>query len=407
MSLSSSTAPRPASKCPSWQDGGVSFDPLVLDLLSQLPSYDGSAVFPLTARLREEGWASEVISAALTQSRLRAQAKGKFGSRAERMLFTADALEQASRPDAAAHHASVFADAGISSLREVGCGIGADTLAFAQAGIGVTARELDPERADFAAYNLRDYDGAVVEQADGLADITEDALWADPARRDPHGRIINPEKWQPPLSVVLEAARRVRVAGIKIAPGIDYSHLPQDAMVEWLSSRGELVESIIWLGRGTPGRRAVLLGGASLTVPGNPSKPAEMVEPAPLGNVIYEPDPAIIRAGGIATLCATLDLAPVAPGIAYLTGGPARSPFLTGFSVTDVLPLQEKKLSRELRSRDIGTLEIKKRGVNIAPDALRSRLKLKGSRSATLILTPLLDGRKAVLVERLPPDSEP
>lgn len=377
-------------------------DPRVLDLLSRLPPYDGGAIFSLTARLRSEGWDAAVIAAALTQSRLRAQAQHKFGSRADRMLFTVDALEQASRPDAAAHHASVLTAAGVASLREVGAGIGADTLAFTVAGLHVTARELDPERAGFAAYNLRDHEGAVVETADGLADITEDGLWADPARRGPKGRINNPEEWGPPLSAVLAAARTVRVAGIKVAPGIDHSHLPPDATVEWLSSGGDLIEAIIWLGVSPPARRAVLLGDASLTIPGDPSGPAAMVDPAPLGEIIYEPDPAVIRAGGIAALCEEFDLAPVAPGIAYLTGGPVSSPFLTGFSVVDVLPLQEKKLARELKGRGIGSLEIKKRGVDIAPDVLRARLRLKGRESATLVLTPLLEGRRAVLVERLP-----
>lgn len=377
-------------------------DPRVLDLLSRLSPYDGGAIFSLTARLRSEGWDAAIVAAALTQSRLRAQAQHKFGSRADRMLFTADALEQASRPDAASHHAAVFTAAGVASLREVGAGIGADTLAFAESGIHVTARELDPERAEFAAYNLRDHEGAVVEAADGLADITEDGLWADPARRGAKGRIINPEEWGPPLSAVLAAARTVRVAGIKVAPGIDYSHLPPDATVEWLSSGGELIEAIIWLGVSPPARRAVLLGDASLAIPGDPSGPAAMVDPAPLGEIIYEPDPAVIRAGGIGALCEEFDLAPVAPGIAYLTGGPVSSPFLTGFSVVDVLPLQEKRLARELKARGIGSLEIKKRGVDIAPDVLRARLRLKGRTSATLVLTPLLEGRRAVLVERLP-----
>lgn len=356
----------------------------------------------MSAKLRADGHSPDIISAALTQARLRQLARSKFGDQAETMLFTADGLEQASRPDAAQHHAAIFQGADITALREVGCGIGADTLAFAQAGLAVNARELEADRVVIARHNLADFPHVTVELADGLADINEDGLWADPARRGAKGRINNPEEWGPPLSAVLDAARQVRVSGIKVAPGIDFEHLPSDATVEWLSSGGDLVEAIIWLGLGEPARRAVLLGQETLTVPGDPSKPSTMVDPRTLGAYIYEPDPAVIRAGGIAQLCAEYDLAPVASGIAYLTGDTlVDSPFMEVFKVEGVLPMQEKKLARELKARDIGALEIKKRGVDVTPEALRTRLKLKGSRSATLILTPLLEGRRAVLAARI------
>lgn len=377
-------------------------DPRILSLLSSLPEYREQDVFSVSAKLRADGHSPEIISAALTQARLRQQARIKFGDRAEFMLFTADGLEQASRPDAAQHHAAIFQGADITALREVGCGIGADTLAFAQAGLAVNARELEADRVDIARHNLAEFRHVTVELADGLADINEDGLWADPARRGAKGRINNPEEWGPPLSAVLDAARQVRVSGIKVAPGINFEHLPSDATVEWLSSGGDLVEAIIWLGLGEPARRAVLLGQETLTVPGDPSEPSAMVDPRGLGAYIYEPDPAVIRAGGIAQLCAEYDLAPVASGIAYLTGDTlVESPFLTRFAVEAVLPMQEKKLARELKGRDVGSLEIKKRGVDVTPEALRTRLKLKGSRSATLILTPLLEGRRAVLASRL------
>lgn len=377
-------------------------DPRILTLLSSLPEYREDEVFSVSSKLRDDGHSPEIISAALTQARLRQQARRKFADRAETMLFTADGLEQASRPEAAQHHAAVFRSAGISSLREVGCGIGADTLAFAQAGLSVTARELEPDRVDIARHNLAEFPHVRVELADGLADITEPALWADPARRGAKGRIADPEEWGPPLSTILHAARQVRVSGIKAAPGIDHSTLPPDATVEWLSSGGDLVEAIIWLGLGPSGRRAVLLGQGTLTVPGDPSEPSAMVDPRELGSYMYEPDPAVIRAGGIAQLCADHDLAPVAPGIAYLAGDTlVDSPFLHRFAVEAVLPMQEKKLARELRRLDIGALEIKKRGVDVAPEVLRTKLKLSGSQSAVLILTPLLTGRRAVLARRV------
>lgn len=374
----------------------------VLQLLDQLPPYREDEIFVLTNSLRKDGWQPDTISQALTQARLREKAVPKFGERAYGMLFTSDALEQASRPEAAAHHSQVFLDAGVHSLREVGCGIGADTTAFAFAGLNVTARELDDERALLARHNLSDFENVRIEVADGLADISEEGMWADPARRGAKGRISNPEEWVPALSQVVEAAKGVKLAGIKVAPGIDYSHLPPDSRVEWLSIGRDLVEAIIWLGTDRPGRVATLLGKDQLAIDTAPDSAAEMVDAGELGRYLYEPDPAVIRAGGIAELCRRFDLAPVALGIAYLTSDAlVESPFLEAFKVQELLPLQEKKLARELKRRHIGALEIKKRGVDVAPEVLRKKLKLTGDESATIILTPLIHGRHAILATRM------
>jgi hypothetical protein len=63
------------------------------------------------------------------------------------------------------------------------------------------------------------------------------------------------------------------------------------------------------------------------------------------------------------------------------------------------LPLDEKAISRYLSERSIGSLEIKKRGVDIDPQLMRKRLKLKGSGAATLIATKVGGARKALVCE--------
>lgn len=376
-------------------------DQRLLELLDNLPA--GEDPLALSSRLRAQGHSPDLIAQALTQARLRAKAQSKFGDRAGRMLLTDEALQQASRMAAARHHAQVFIAAGITQLREVGCGIGADTLAFAEAGIAVTARELDSERAAFAAYNLRDFPSASIEVADGLADVTEPGLWADPARRSATGRIHDPEEWAPPLSNVVAAARSCRLAGIKVAPGIDHGHLA-DSHTEWISEGGDLLEAVMWRGEVTPGRSAVLLGVGRLDLPGDPTQPPDQVEAADLADYLYEPDPAVIRAGGIAHLCADFDLAPIAPGLAYLTGPACTSPFLTRFKVLDVVKI--KRLPAALKAVDVGRVEIKKRGMDVTPEALRSRLgKLRGEAEATVILAPTLSGRRAIIARRSPAGS--
>ncbi len=52
-------------------------------------------------------------------------------------------------------------------------------------------------------------------------------------------------------------------------------------------------------------------------------------------------------------------------------------------------------------ARGIGTLEIKKRGVDVDPAALRTRLGLRGPESATLLLTRAGGRRLALLADRV------
>ena len=61
------------------------------------------------------------------------------------------------------------------------------------------------------------------------------------------------------------------------------------------------------------------------------------------------------------------------------------------------MPVNEKILKRWAREENIGTLTIKKRGVDIVPEQLRLKIlgsskKKRGSESATLIITRIGEG---------------
>ena len=63
------------------------------------------------------------------------------------------------------------------------------------------------------------------------------------------------------------------------------------------------------------------------------------------------------------------------------------------------MPYREKQLRAALRARGIGTLTIKKRGVDVAPEQLRRRLDLHGEDEATLVLTRARGQGIALLVK--------
>lgn len=382
-----------------------------LELLDSLPPYDHSQVLTLSERLQREGYDPNLVAEALTQSRLRERAKEKFGPFAARMIFTRDGLEQATRLSVGVFHAARLRDAGATHILDLGCGIGADSLAFTGLGMLTTSIEMDADAAAAAAYNLRPFPEANILHADArkvdLASLGADAVWLDPARRRDGKRLKNPEDWAPRLSEAIEIARAFPAAGIKVAPGIDYAAVPQDALVEWISVEGSLAEAVIWLGAAapSPGRRALILAGAeSATWDAdvvNPHTPPTMLSPEPVGAFIFEPDPAIIRSGSIASICARYHLAPIAPRIAYLTGdAPIDSPFLTSFTVLATFTVEPKPLRKALTKLGVGRVEIKKRGTDLEPEIFRKKLKLdpKLPGEATLIAAPTLAGKHRIFL---------
>ncbi|MEO6605396.1 MAG: hypothetical protein ABIN55_07265 [Aeromicrobium sp.] len=87
--------------------------------------------------------------------------------------------------------------------------------------------------------------------------------------------------------------------------------------------------------------------------------------------------------------------------IAYVSSDRAETtPLARAFRVIDELPFREKPLKAALQVRRIGTLTIKKRGVDIVPEELIKRMKLKGPNTATVIMTRVRGEGRAFLVDR-------
>lgn len=394
------------------EDEGVQTSELVellsaegLRLLDSLPRYESTDdVVRSVAELRKAGHSPALVAAVLSQARLRARAESKFGPFAASMLFTEAGLEQATRLQVAARHAGRYQAAGLGWIADLGCGIGADALAIAALDIEVTAVDRDEVTAAIAAYNLAPWSNARVEHAD----VTEfdlsgvDGIYLDPARRNASKRLSNPADWSPSLDFAFALADRLPV-GVKLGPGVDRDLIPDDAEAQWVSVGHDVVEVGVWFGvlaRAGIRRSALVIGdgtAAELTAAGD-SDDAEVGE---LGEFLYEPDGSVIRARLIGDLVRSLDGRMLDASIAYFTTDSAQqTPFATRFRVTDRFAYDERALKRELASRRIGSLEIKKRGIDVDPAILRKKLSLKGPESATLILTRVRGKRVALLATR-------
>jgi SAM-dependent methyltransferase len=344
---------------------------------------------------------AERVAAALGQVELRQRAVAKLGDDAPRLYFTRDGLEQATRSTVARHRASRVALVG-PTVVDLTCGIGGDLVAFARAGLTTAGIDLDPLRVEVARANLAALGlGGAVQVGDATAlDVTPFATaYADPSRRSARGRSFRAHDWTPPWSFA-ESLLTGR-ACIKVAPGIPHSLVPGRAEAEWVSDAGEVKEAVIWSPTlATVARRATVIGRGGLATLTDEDDPGSGV--GGVGRFLYEPDGAVIRAGLVTAVAAGVEGHLVDRKIAYVTSDAAfHTPFARSYRVVEELPYREKQLRAALRERNVGTLTIKKRGVDIAPEQLRQRLALRGDEAATLVLTRVAGEGTALLVEPL------
>jgi hypothetical protein len=290
---------------------------------------------------------------------------------------------------------------------DLGCGIGTDALAFAAAGLDVVAVERDPGTAAAAAANLGARGQVICADAEDVAaDLLgpRTAAYCDPARRGARGRLWQVQDFTPSWDLVTGLLDGTRVAGVKLGPALPHALVPETAEAEWVTAGSETVEVGLWAGRGARPEvnAALLLPGGRLEVPRpTPGEPAPRLPVGAVGRYLYEPDGAVIRAGGVELLGARLEAWLLDPQIAYLTADEqVLTPFATPFEVLEVLPYGLKALRRWVREHGVGTLEIKKRGLEVDPAELRRRLQASGPASATLVLSRTPNGAVALVVRR-------
>ena len=357
--------------------------------------------------LRREGFSPAQTAAILTQAALRRRAGAKFGEFADRMLFTRAGLEQATRLDVAARHAARFRARGAEVVADLGCGIGGDALAIAAVGLACGPSSATRSRRSWRSTTWP---------------RSRRRRWSSRTRRPPISRASTPcgsirrrrtaghadtrrvgvAGYSPSLDFVDRTAARLPT-GVKLSPAHDRATIADDAEAQWVSDRGDVVELVVWRGgmQREGVRRAALVSGpagtAELTAPGDTAD-----EPVgALGDHVYEPDGAVIRARLLGDLARSSGTHPVGPGIAYLSGdGFAASPFLTSFAVDACSPSTRSGSGRSCgpaasaasRSRSAGSTSTRRRSGRASA--------LRGDEEAVLIVTRTADRRVALICHR-------
>jgi THUMP domain-like/RNA cap guanine-N2 methyltransferase len=344
------------------------------------------------------------VSAAIRIARARAKAALKF-ERGTLMWAEPIAVEQATSEPVARHKAVRFTSALVVDLC---AGIGGDTLALA-ARSDVMAVDLDPGMCRRLQFNAVVYDVSqrvlpIQARAESFAIPSGAWVHLDPDRRSSRkqraSRLADyapgPEFWK-------ATQRQAEGGAIKLSPASDFAEIfagPQYE-IELVSLRGECKEATVWFGEAVSCLRRATRLPENVTWTDRDAPTTEHARVSELSSLIYDPDPALLRAGLLDGFALAHQLARVSHGVDYLTGDQLIStPFLTAFGIQDVGPLDLKRLRRMIARYDIGQLEIKVRGVRITPERLRAELNPRGSRGATLLVVGGIGPVQVVLAHR-------
>ena len=350
----------------------------------------------------------ELARAALETAILRLQAIQKF-PRAKIMYFTRIALEQASSWAVSTYRATRYRDHPM--VLDLGCSIGGDTLALVER-LYTVGVDREPLRLAMARANLLAL--GLVDQADIIAaDLNQaipfqlpprTAAFFDPARRHNGRRLHSVSEYIPPLGIIENWLPFCPDLGVKLSPAVNLEELKRyDAEVEFISLDGELKEAVLWFGALKSLRlRATVLPGTHTLASVEDIQQDErdflpLSEPRAF---IYEPDPAVMRAGLVQQLGRQLDAAQLDPDIAYLTADhQIDTPFARSWQVDDWIPFGVKRTRAFLRERQVGRVTVKKRGSPIMPEEFTQMLRLNKDHHAERILfLTHLRGRPIVII---------
>ena len=369
------------------------------------PKADGLKLSKLTRREFEPALARRVAEL----HTLRQRGASKFGSVLP-FYFTRKGVEQASPYFVAEYRARRIAEQFPKcNILDATCSIGADSLAFARAGLQPIACDLDLFLLRCARENLKDagFEPRVLQADAAFPAVQAEIYFADPDRRAEGKRTSNPEHWSPKLSQVIEAARRFSAGVVKMPPALemDRTELPERASVSWISYDRRLFETTLWLGdlARTARREAVVLqadGSAVCLAEGPENCPPLAPEEARSIGWIAEADPAVLRAGLLGNVAKKLGLAPLAAEIAYLGGleKPPSSDLARVWPVLGITSVHPRPVRALLAEHDIGPLVVKKRGHPDDAETLAKRLRGKGQKRGILFVSRLADGHAAYLV---------
>ncbi len=340
-----------------------------------------------------------LLRATAEQIRCRGKLQAKQPRYAEvGALVELSVLEQSTPQEVADYRTSLMCG---KSLCDCTGGLGVDTLALATVFEKVTFCEIDEARAILFGHNAQLFERTNIEVHHGdsmvfLKNHSEkfDWLFIDPARRNGSGkRFISLEECLPDVigeaKLLREKASNI---AIKISPAFDismiYKQFEDCSRIVVISLDGEVREIMITVESGVNVQpiRAVILGNQTTIVEDDGEGSLAICANQPAW--LFEPDPAIIKAGLIDSLGRKFNLTRWSRNGIFLCGSEPIMEFPgRQFEVNTILPWQRKEIGKYLKKEAITSAAIIRRDFPLKPEEIRAQYKLSESDSRFLIFT--------------------
>jgi SAM-dependent methyltransferase len=331
---------------------------------------------------------------AFTQWELRKKAVKKGFPKAEEMLFTREALEQASHFAVARYHASLFPTGEL--VADLTCGIGSDLIALAERG-PVVGFDIDAERLEYARHNLSVHGlkGELVLDDPLERDWTFEYAFADPSRRVAGRRTLDLSEFSPSPHRLSERLAQIKFGAIKLSPMI-----PDGAMdclgsrLAFVSYNRECREALVCRGKDAIADKfAERIETRAKLRPSN--QPTSIDDPL---QFLYEADPAAIRVHALSAI--SNDLHGLGDSNGYLTSeSEVESEWLTRFRVLDFGHFDQKSLRARLGELGGGIPVVKSRIPGLDVAKFPRAFKAEGRRTLIVVLYLVAMARRYAIVE--------
>lgn len=359
------------------------------------------------------------VKEAISQIEYRSKAGDKFRTLlmdkdfAPQWFPTGLSVEQASSAAVAAFHASLMSGAG--SVLDMTMGLGVDAAAVAVIdGAEVTAVERDTRLCDFARENYKAIGNLTIVNADSVEYLNDtpqsfDWIFIDPARRDDVGRrVFNIHDCTPDVSEIMPLMfSHAPNVLVKLSPMLDVSatisELGKVAKLYIVEERGEVREVLVHLDRNTisePDTTPIeIVSGDNhfiFTRAEEAGATERYTEPV-ADYYLYEPSPAVMKAGPFKLLCEKFDVGALHSNT-HLYVSPHKIDGFPGrrYIIQAVISYASKNIKRF--ARDYPAASVSVRNFPCTAAALRAKLKVKESDAVKVVGATLKGGNQVLIV---------
>jgi len=299
------------------------------------------------------------------------------------------AYEQATAKDISEYKARLWPSG--AKIADLCCGMGGDSF-WLPKGIVSSGVDIAPERVLMFNENMRRFGMLHRAVRQNALDVESgDFFCIDPARRGG----LNPD-----FESVLELTKKFSGGMIKLPPAFPEDEIPQESDVLYLGNASDCRECLMLSGIFGKGIVRASTVAKEWLCERNELKNMSL-ECKNLGDFLLEPVPVLVRSHLFLSEAKKLGFWQIDSTLAYLSceNLPPEYDGFVAYRVIDQSSLSTNNVKAMLKKHNAGKITLKKRGVEVVPEAEIRRLAPKGEREYILFYTRILGEKRAILTE--------